>query len=61
MSDFILKSLLCIMFVYVLVTQFIISGYEMEINRMFKVNTALLGSCVLLTEGDDLNERYVEK
>lgn len=61
MSDFILKSLLCIMFVYVLVTQFIISGYEMEINRMFKANTALLRSCVLSTEGEDLNERYMEK
>jgi len=61
MSDFIIKSLVGIMFVYVLVTQLIIRGYEKDTDRLFKVNSALLNSCMLMTEGEDLTEKYMDK
>lgn len=52
------RLILLIFLCYVIFNQYIISGYERDMDKLMRANDNLLSSCTKLSEGEDLNEIY---
>lgn len=58
MSRIFVRLILLLFLGYVIFTQYLISGYEKDMDRLIEANNNLMSSCSKLSEGEDLDEVY---